>query len=177
MKWHLLTYKQKLRVMGLVAFVLIILSYQYGIKKTWVVYDEYSENSEKIKRSSQAALLLPQLKVEEKKINEIIKNNLSDTLTAPKETLAFITGFCKENQLRLIEYLPIQLSENSSYNIATRQISVEGVYADLLKLLYQLENNQFFGRLCSAVFKRTEDPVNDKIALTCTFFLQTLIQK
>ncbi|MBK8787013.1 MAG: hypothetical protein IPN43_11095 [Chitinophagaceae bacterium] len=108
---------------------------------------------------------------------DLIKNHTADTVNSPKETLAFITSFCKLNKLKLTEYLPMQITENSNFNIATRQISVEGSYTLLLKLLFELENQQFYGRLCSANFKSIEDPYSHKIILTCTLYLQNLILK
>lgn len=177
MKWSLLSYNQKLKLLAAAAILLLYISFQYAIKKTWSVYKEYQENYSNAQQSDSYINLIPAVKQQEKKMADMIRNNTSDTINTPKETLAFITAFCKQNRLKLIEYQPAQLAENSSFNIATRQVSVEGSYSNLLKLLYQIENSQLYGRLCSASFKSVEDPQTQNITLTCTFYLQNLIQK
>lgn len=166
-----------MKLLGITALVLSILCYQYGFKNTWNVYSDYKENKIKTEQLGDYANLMPILKNEEKKVNDLIKNNLADTVNDAKETLSFITLFCKSAALKLTEYQPAQISENSNFNIATRQVSVEGSYSGLLKLLYELENHQTYGRLCSASFKSSEDPSTGKIILSCTFFLQNLIRK
>lgn len=177
MKWGLLTYKQKTKLLAIGIIVLFFICYLYAFKKTWVIYNEYSENVTKAEQAVDYITLSPALQSEEKKIAGIIKTHTADTLNSTKETLAFITSFCKQNRLKLTEYLPMQVSENSNFNIATRQISVEGNYKGLLKLLYELENRQSYGRLCSASFKSVEDPYSHKISLICTFYIQNLIPK
>jgi hypothetical protein len=177
MKWHLLSYKQKIKLLVASALVILILCYQYGFKNTWNVYADYKENKIKTEQLEDYVNLMPLLKNEEKKINDLIKNNLLDTLTDAKETLAFITTFCKINNLKLTEYQPVQIAGNDNFNIATRQISVEGNYSGLLKLVYELENHQIYGRLCSVIFKSAEDPTSGKISLSCTFYLQNLMKK
>ena len=177
MKWHALSYNQKLKLLAAAAIVILILCYQYGFKNTWAVYADYKENKLKTEQLGDYVALMPVLKNEEKKINDLIKNNLADTLSDAKETLAFITSFSKTSGIKLIEYQPMQITQNNSFNIATRQITVEGNYTGLLKLLYELENHQSYGRLCSAFFKSAEDISSGKISLTCTFYLQNLIRK
>ena len=177
MKWQALSYNQKLKLLGAAALILLLLCYQYGFKNTWTVYADYQDNKIKTAQLGDYVILMPVLKNEEKKINDLIKNNLADTLNDAKETLAFITSFCKTEGLKLTEYQPMQITENSSFNIATRQVSVEGYYTGLLKLLYELENHQSYGRLCSASFKAVEDISSGKIALSCTFYLQNLMRK
>ncbi|MBS1509217.1 MAG: hypothetical protein JST86_00135 [Bacteroidetes bacterium] len=177
MKWQLLSYNQKLKLLGVAALAMLVLCYQYGFKNTWAVYNEYQENKTRTDQLENYTILMPEIKSEEKRINDLIKNNLSDTLYDAKETLAFVTTFCKNKHLKLTEYQPVQVTENSSFNIATRQITVEGDYTGLLMLLFEMENHQNYGRLCSAVFKSTEDASSGKITLSCTFFLQNLIRK
>lgn len=138
---------------------------------------EYNKNYINADQSGNYVNLFPGLQYQEKKVADLINNHTADTINTPKETLAFITFFCKQSRLKLTEYLPMQITENSNFNLATRQISVEGSYMSLLKLLYELENQRFYGRLCSAYFKSTEDPYSHKIILTCTFYLQNLIPK
>lgn len=177
MKWSLLTYNQKIKLLSLAAVIFMLICYQYAFKKTWYTYTEYRENSVNAEQSGNFIHLFPGLQQQEKKMAGLINNHTADTVNSPKETLAFITSFCKLNRLKLTEYLPMQLTENSNFNIATRQISVEGNYTLLLKLLFELENRQLYGRLCSANFKSTEDPYSHKIILTCTLYLQNLILK
>ena len=177
MKWNLLTYKQKIKLLTIGAMLFLFICYQYALKKTWNVYQEYSQNYINADQSGNYINLIPGLQYQEKKVVDLINNHTADTINTPKETLAFITFFCKQGRLKLTEYLPMQITENSNFNLATRQISVEGSYMSLLKLLYELENQRFYGRLCSAYFKSTEDPYSHKIILTCTFYLQNLIPK
>lgn len=177
MKWNLLAYNQKIKLLGLAAVIFMFICYQYPFKKTWYAYTAYQENAVNAEQSGNFINLFPGLQQQEKKMADLIKNHTADTVNSPKETLAFITSFCKLNKLKLTEYLPMQITENSNFNIATRQISVEGSYTLLLKLLFELENQQFYGRLCSANFKSIEDPYSHKIILTCTLYLQNLILK
>jgi len=177
MKWNLLTYNQKIKLLITAAVLFLFICYQYALKKTWTVYEEYKQNNVHADQSGNYMSLIPGLQNQEKKMADLISNHTADTVNTPKETLAFITSFCKQSRLRLTEYQPLQITENTNFNIATRQISVEGNYAGLLKLLYELENQRFYGRLCSAYFKSIEDPYSNKITLTCTFYLQNLITK
>lgn len=177
MKLSNLSYNHKTKLLSIGALLFLLICYQYAFKKTWNIFQEYRQNYTNADQSGNYQNLIPGLQYQEKKMADLINNHISDTLNTPKETLAFITSFCKQSRLKLTEYLPVQIAENSGFNIATRQISVEGSFKGLIKLLYELENQQFYGRLCSASFKSVEDPYSHNIILTCTFYLQNLIAK
>lgn len=176
MNWNTLRYKQKVRILGSGAIILLIVCYLYGFKQTLAIYNKYEESKIKAEKSTDYANLFPLLQYEEKRLNTFIKNNLVDSTTTSKETLAFIGSYCKAHNLQVIEYLPAQVTENKVFNIVTSQVTVGGSYKELVQLVYELENHQHFGRLCSLSFKSTEDPYNGNISLTATFYLQNLIQ-
>jgi hypothetical protein len=177
MNWSKLTYKQRKRLLWLASIVALLICYQYAFKKTWEIYGEYKENNDKAARSVDHLQSLPRLQKEAAMINDLIKSNISDTVNKPKEMLAFIGSFCKQHKMRLMEYSPMQLADGSDFNIATSQVTVEGYYKGLLKLIYELENHQSYGRLRAASFKSTEDPYTGNISLACTIYLQNLIPK
>jgi hypothetical protein len=177
MKWKNLKYEQKIKFLITGASVMLILCYQYGLKKTWISYNEYKENKIKTDQLSSYVANIPSIQNDEKIIDGILKNNIADTLNSDRQTLAFITFFCKKNKLWLTDYQPIQVTENSNFNIATTQVTIGGSYINILKLLFEIENLQSYGRLCSVLFKSNEDLNSGKIILKCTFYLQNLIRK
>lgn len=177
MKWNSLTYQQKLRTLIAGSIVMLIFCYQYGFKNTWNIYSEYQQNKTRTEQVNNYLSTVPYLKTEEEVVNDIIKKNFADTINSDRLTLAFITSFCKTNNLLLTDYQPMQIVENNNFDIATRQIAVEGSYIYLLKLLFEIENVQSYGRLCSVLFKGTEDISTGNVILKCTFYLQNLITK
>lgn len=175
MNWRSFTYRRKMRLLWGGGLLLFVAAFQFSFSKTWQLYRALQKNKELASESQTQAAAASRVGNESKEMDRLIQKYYLDTVNTPKATLAFITSFCKLSRLELIEYQPLQVYEQAGTMVATRQITVKGHYSGLLKLLYELENHQNFGRLCSVTFKSIEEPSTENILLYSTIYLQNII--
>jgi hypothetical protein len=170
-----LTYRQKLKYLGMGAILLIIICYQFSFSKTikeyktYKLYNSISSNT----LNDEAELNLLQSK--NRMLDGILDKFLLDTLDQAKSLLAVAGNFCNANNLQLKEYKPFPAVQTDSIKTVIRSITVQGGFVNCLRLLYHLETRADVGRISSVNFKSFSAPGNSAMLLNCTVFIQNLI--
>jgi hypothetical protein len=170
-----LTYKQKLKLLGIASALFIILCYQFSIKKTMQEYLKYEQFEDLNDNHSQTDINVQNLQLKNSKIDRLYKQFLLDTLQADKNLLSVASNYCKENNIQLKQYKPIYAPGNDSIKVLTMEIMIEGNYLKCLNLLYELETKKKLGKVSSAEFKSFIDNTDKKLKLDCTIYIQNII--
>jgi hypothetical protein len=170
-----LTYKQKLKWIPVLTGLALFLCYELAIKKT---ISEYSKNTNYIASSEPFFSFnsgIGDLRARKEKINALYDQYLLDTLQPEKNLLYVSSRFCESHNLSLKEYKTIGLFKTDSIQVLTRTITVEGGFADCLRMLYELERTRQVGKVSASEFKSYPDAKDTTVRLDCTIYVQNLI--
>lgn len=173
------TYKQKLKGLGVVALLALLLCWQMALSKTIREYAAYRQSLEKVGGypNGQSVTALQELRSREAAITVLYNRFLLDTLATEKNLLSIAGNFCKANDLRLKEYRPLARSLNDTIPVLTRVITVEGGFIRCLKFLFHLEKVTAAGRVSSVEFRSYKDTRDKVQRLECTIYVQNLLTK
>ena len=170
-----LTYRQKLKYLGIGAILILFVSYQLSISKTIQQYKTYKQYNTASLTNNADETSLYLLQTKNKTLDEILNSFILDTLDQSKNLLGVVSEFCAANNLKVKEYKPHIPIQSDSIMTVTRSATVEGSFLNCLRLLHFLETQSSVGRVGSVLFKSYTNPGNNKTFLNCTIFIQNLI--
>jgi hypothetical protein len=171
------TYKQKLKGLGIIALLALILCWQLAISKTVREYGLYRQSFESGggDPNEQSVTALQTLRNREAAVMAVYNRFRLDTLDTEKNLLSIAGNFCKTNDLRLKEYRPFAESRYDSIPVLTRVVTVEGRFIQCLKFLFELEKVKSAGRVSAVEFRSYKDTRDKVQRLECTIYIQNLL--
>jgi hypothetical protein len=169
------SYKQKLKGIGIVSLLALVLCYRLSISRTIEEYQKYSRETSAIAGQAPDAASLADLQDREQRVRGIFTQYTLDTLQPEKNLLSVVSSYCKLHSLQLKEYKPYSSTRNDSIPVLTRTVTVGGPFVPCLRMLYDLERSGQVGRVSSADFKGYTDIQTKKTKMDCTLYIQNLI--
>ena len=170
-----LSYKQKLKLVGLGALVALFLCYRLSISRTIDEYHKYQQESALDLLSGGDASSVGAIQARADHVGELMSLYQLDTLRPEKNLLAAVSDYCKFNDLQLKEYKPFGFSRTDSISVLTRTVTVSGAFIPCLKFVNAMENLRRIGRVSATEFKTYKDPQDKKLKLDCTIYIQNII--
>jgi hypothetical protein len=173
--WNKLTYRQKLKWLGIGSLLLLIICYKFSIARTVTEYSNYKTNSRLALQLNAESGSGEVLQTKTQRVNELLEQYRLDTIDNSKNLLSIVGNFCNDHQLQLKEYLPLSVSQSDSLQVLTRSVTVEGSFINCLQLTHALEMRYKAGKVSSVQFKSQADITKNEIHLYCTIYIQNLI--
>ncbi|MFT4092623.1 MAG: hypothetical protein QM640_03200 [Niabella sp.] len=166
-------YRKKLQLLLWSVLPLFLLCYLLAFKKTLNTINAYNNNRMAALQSSRK---LDSLSVYEKKSDEIgswKKQYILDSTVMDANIVAALNVHCDDLGLNFKEYKPLGISNQ---HVWTRIVTVAGDYKAMLKLVFNLEQENRICRVASVNFKKVKDNSSGKEDLNCTFYIQNVIK-
>jgi hypothetical protein len=173
--WAKLSYRQKFRLLGVAAVLLLVICYQLSFSKTiqeYRAYQDYRQAEALLQAGNPAGSALEE---KEKKLSSLLDQYILDTLDNSRNLLGIVSRYCESHDLLLKEYKPAPFIATDTLGILTRPLTVEGRFIDCLQLIHALETNYKAGKVCSVLFKSTVAANTGQTTLSCTLYIQNLI--
>jgi len=170
-----LTYKQKLKGLGIFAVIMIFICFRLAFSATLNEYKLYKTQKENLTFQNSSPLNAKTISTKDKYISLTLDNYLLDTLDNTKNLLGIVSAYCDKNKIALKEYKPVGKKDYDSLHILTRLVTVEGAFIDCLRLNYQLETQNNCGRIGSVLYKSYINPKDKSTYLNCSIYLQNII--
>jgi len=145
------------------------LCYKLSITHTIADYRQYRDNRKIAEDKSALSYSRSAFHDRHAQIREIFKKYTLDTASSNGNLLSFVTEFCDNSRMKLLEYQPYKDISIDNIHILTRKITVEGNFSDCLQLVYSLETQASVGKISSVSYKANE------MKLTCTIYVQNII--
>jgi hypothetical protein len=172
-----LTYKKKLKVLGILTIPILVVCYKLAFSNTILEYKKYKEYVTQNAGTNNSENSLTALNSKKAAIEALLKQYELDTLNTNKNLISVVTNFCNENRLDFKEYKPLNIFHVQELPVFTRAITVEGDFIKCLQLVYALENELQVGRVSSVQYKTYEDPQTKALRLTCTLYIQNIVSQ
>ncbi len=172
--WKSLAYKNKMRLLLAGSLLLIVIVWQFALKKTIALRSEATRLEEISTGSSASPEEVAQLKSTLSELDAIIGTGNTGEKDARRSLLGFLTSYCAEKKI-LLKNLPETSHKNENgFTVETNIFTLEGAFKDLLGLHYLLEQKNRIGRIASTRYAVRTDPKSKKKILSATLYMQNI---
>ncbi len=165
------SYKKKLLLTICLALVMIIVAWEAAFRKTILAYQEVKQHKNILKTEEQLIVEKRRIESDIEMINTVLgisENSLpSEQLFEEIERLSD-----KYDHIRIVSFPDIHQIETNCYSVKTISVSFDGDFYDILRLIYDMEQNEKIGKLVSINIKREKDFKRNNDFLRLTIFLQ-----
>jgi len=172
-----ISYKQKNKLLAVLAIFMAILIYWFGIKKTINAYTQYRKNNEQMVLVSNAPTSVLQLKQELMEINSKLGNQNINGQNNTNKLIELVTNYCKDNNVVLMEFPQAETKQKDDLLIETNKFTVGGKFISLLQLVYILEQKNHLGKIASVYYKTVKNYKTKELTLTSKVYLQNIKKK
>jgi hypothetical protein len=169
-----LTYKKKNQLLIIGSILLAAIVYYFAIKKTIDAYEKFSDCSQKMKFASSAPMMAAKMEKELTVMNEKMSNQNKSGQNTAQVLLELVTNYCQKNHAVLREFPQTSSSNKENLLIETNRFIVQGDFATLINLVYDLEQKNKLGKVASVHYQLKKDFITKEMALTSTVFLQNV---
>ena len=170
-----LTYKQRLLYTLIGAFIAAFVIYNMALSETIEIAMKNSDFREQIAKSQDAPEQIKILTKKIKRIEQLVGTNKDyATIDIHQELLESVTGYVQKNGLVLKDFPQPYINTANGYVTKTAQLTVEGGFINLLKLIYFLENNYNVGKVVAVDFKTSKELRTRKRKLNTTIYIQNV---
>ncbi len=166
--------RKKAYLLFLGLFILIWMSWRFGISKTLDVYKRYAKLKAKTEEINSRPVSIGQMKKQIFVLDSLIKvQNLKEG-SFHQRLLQSIEDVNSKEKINILHYNRPHVFKKGNYTIQTAMITVEGNFISLLKYIYYLEQKARLGSIYSVTFKKSENRKTRKKYLQATIYIQYL---
>jgi len=135
----------------------LIICYQLAIIKTLGQKEHYNTMTKEAVLLKNAPKQLSLLKKKEVYYDSLLTKYQLDGSSIQNNLLKVINRFADDNNLKVISFLEPHVIVNDDLVINTYQFVLEGNYNDIIKLIYQLEQQTKFGEIINLHFEKKKN--------------------
>ena len=159
-------------------FLLLWLTYQFSIAKTFVAKNEYNTLLNQKELLSNVPQKISYLKQQNKYLDSLLETNkITIESSFQNNLLQFINNYATYNQLKLVAFNEPHQFVKYDAILKTYSFTVKGNYANILKLIHKIEQRGNLGKLFSINFEKKKNYKTAKKSLECKIYLQKINQK
>lgn len=172
-----MTIKQKNIALVVGLLILLLIAYQFSIKKTFELKRQARELRKEKELLSDASQRILNLQQENRYLDEILKKKEISIENSFQQTLLQkLNTFQKSISINIISFNEPHRIEQNNTIVNTYSFEIKGSFNALLQLLNTLESQQL-GQLISVDFEKKKNYRSNREELIGKFFIQKLRQK
>lgn len=169
-----LTYKKKNIFLSIALIVVALFVYQLAIKSTLQAYEEFSLGKAQIEQAINAPTEALAFKKQLIKIDKQIASENVLESEGSQTLLGFVIDYCQNNEVVLREFPKMETEEQGDLKVQTSRFVVQGTFASLVGLIYNLEQKNKFGKISSVRYELKKDMKTKQMMLSASVFLQNV---
>ena len=167
------TYKQKFQLLIGGGVLFFFLAYQLAIQSTLEKAADCGQLKEQLGMIQDAPEQIALTRQKLASFQHVIGNSEKGS-TIHEELLDNISRFCQNNGLSVTGFPGAHQFQKNDYRVITSRVTVKGKFIPLLKLMYHVEKNSYYGRISSVIFQSQRDIKTRKRELFLTLFIQNI---
>ncbi len=149
--------KQK-NIALIVGFIAILyICYLLAVSKTLEQKNQYNTLSKEVLLSKNAPKQLSLLKQKEIYYDSLLTKYQLDGSSIQNNLLKVINSYADANNLKVVSFLEPHVISQNDLTIKTYDFTLEGLYDDINKLIYQLEQQTKFGEIVNLHFEKKKN--------------------
>ena len=169
-----LSYKQKNKLLIVVAVLLMILMYRFAISNTLQLSESNEELKLSIAKGESAPTNILKVKAQLIAIDKQLNRYLAKSTLDNEYLLEVVSDYCQKNKVILREFPGVDVNQEQTYEVLTNEFVVEGDFESINKLLYTIEVIEQVGRISSAEYFIFKDRERRKMVLRAKVVVQKL---
>jgi Tfp pilus assembly protein PilO len=138
-------------------FLVLIVCYKLALSKTFEQRDKYENLQQEVILFKNAPLQLTNLKQKNVYFDSILTKNKLAGSSIQNNLLKVLNANAAANSLEIINFLEPHIFEKNELKIKTYEFTVEGAYANIINLIYQLEQKTRFGEIIHVSFEKKKN--------------------
>ncbi|MGE0637860.1 MAG: hypothetical protein AB7G44_08385 [Bacteroidia bacterium] len=169
-----LSYRKKLMLLGIGAFVFALIAYALSIKKTVTIISEYYSTKDVLESNINSAEQVSSLQSKLSELERYFGVNASASDNFHETLLETVSVFCNENKLVLRNFPEAMVYNSGEFSVETDPVIVKGGYINLVKLIYELEQKNKVGNIASVSFETIVDSKTKTKSLILKIYVQNI---
>jgi len=165
-----LTYKQKFIALLAIAVFLGFAAYKRSFKFTIDAYNEYHELSDKLNEISSSSNTIQELDAEIRYFDNLLGKENVESVLVQQEILNFVTN--KSKSVHVFDLSEVHEASDNEFVIHTNQLTIEGSFEELLKIVYDFEKEFSYSRVVNTSFFKKKDFKTRRIKLYVKIIFQ-----
>ena len=152
-----MTSKQK-NIGLVVGFVLVlVLSYQLAIAKTFEQKKQYKTLQQEVLLFENAPKQLSLLKQKQRYYDSILSSYQLDGSSIQNNLLSTINSYADQNSIKVISFLEPHSMDKNGLMVKTYDFTLEGDYNSIIGLIYKIEQKTKFGEVVHLQFEKKKN--------------------
>lgn len=169
------TYKQRLLYTLIGSGLFLIVVYNMALADTIALAIKNNALEQQISQNQDAPQQIQLVAQKIKRIEQLVgDNDYKEARDIHQVLLESVTGYVQKNELILKDFPQPFVINDNGYVTKTAQLTVEGGFINLIKLVYFLENNYTVGKVVAVDFKTTKELRTRTRKLNTTIYLQNV---
>lgn len=149
--------KQK-NIILFVGFIAVLyICHVLAVSKTLEQKEQYNTLSKEVVLSKNAPKQLSLLKQKEIYHDSLLNKYQLDGSSIQNNLLKVINSYADANTLKVVSFLEPHIISQNDLTIKTYDFTLEGNYNDIIKLIYQLEQQTKFGEIINLHFEKKKN--------------------
>jgi len=169
-----ISYRQRFIYLLIGGVLICWLVYGLSLSETFRVRKEYKVLATRLDKANTAGASVLFYERELKKIDSLIGADSYVGNYTQEILLNKITRFARKHQVMIVNFPKPHFFFEGKYKVYTYKADVEGTYQKLLRLLYELETENYPGVMKSARFELVKQPGMKKENLILSLYFQEI---
>jgi|GEM_PF-611803 len=165
-----LTYRQKFLALLAIATLLGFAAYKRSFKLTLDAYHELSELSEQLIEINSSSNTVQELDTEILFLDNLLGEENMESVLVQQEILNFVTN--KSKSVHVFDVAEVHEASDNKFTIHTNQLTIEGSFEALLKIVYEFEKEFPYSRVVNTSFFKKKDFKTRRIKLYAKIIFQ-----
>ena len=167
--------KNKLLILGF--FLAVVIAYQLAFLKTVKIRGELVSLEEQSILFKNTEQLLSSIKGREKFVDSILKKNNIKNTSIQNNLLELLNEQSLKKGFSINNFIEPHIVSNENTTTTSFQFTLKGNFVNLLRVIYQLEQNYNYGKIIHIDFKKKYNYRSRKDELFCFVLLECLLSK
>lgn len=149
--------------------------YQFALKKTILLAVEYYHKTSSAQQNQRSNISHDNINGIKQTI--IMRQYVADTTLIRKNLLDSINNLCNQFNCTITNFPNSFVNAEHNQQLLNNTIDLEGSYFNLLKIMHEIESNNFYGKINAFSFYVVSDLRTKRKSLHLQLYLQHLISK
>lgn len=162
----------------LAAFLITLwVCYELALAPTFLLKQENTRLELKQQQYQNTLATITNLKAQNSAYDTLLNTyKISSDISLQSNLLEIVNTYCINNRLTIISFDKAHRFEENKNLLNTYSFKVRGSYTSILKLIYNLEQKNKFGKVSSVFFEKKKNYRTYRSYLNCEVYLQKIKQ-
>lgn len=172
-----MTQKNK-NILFVVGFMLsLFVAYQLAFSKTIDIKEQVNRLEEQNIGSKELAVITASLRQREKNADSILQKNNIKSNSVQNNLLEFLNNSSLKNDFAIADFKEPHTIRDNNLTTTSFQFTIKGSFKELLKVIYNLEQNYNFGSITHVNFEKKRDYRKQRDYLECFVVVESFVSQ